>query len=642
MTSATLVAGPALGGRRIGRGWLVLAVLAAWLVLWFFLRGTTELEDGQPDTVQSWLYSFIDWVDAGRMTNPLFIYVFTPITNVISATLVAIGWVIYVIGWTGMTATMSAISLVIAGWRMAVLTAIGFLGFAVLGLWTESMETLAQVFLAVVISVLIGVPLGVWAGVSRRFERFLLPVLDTMQILPSFAYLPIITLFFLIGPPAGIIATVIYAAPPIIRLTCVGIREVQTASVEASRSLGATKGQTLRTVQLPMAKSAIVVGLNQTIMAALSMVTIAAVIAAPGLGEVVLNGLTLLNVGIAFNAGLAIVIMAIVLDRVITSASRRPTSQRAGKGTWIVAAGVALVGMVIPGLFPRIAFWDKSWVYSTEGVVNAFSDWIQATLYPFTSAFTNWFTTLFINPFQNFIVSTPFYVTIAALTVITLIVGNYKAAITAGLCLAGITIVALWPSSMETLTQVIFSTIAVMVIGIVVGVWIGRSRWADRIIRPVLDALQVMPPFVYLVPCLALFGPTRFTAIFAAFVYAVPVVIKIVGEGISSVGGSALEATRAAGANRWQEIFKVQLPLARPMVMVALNQGIVFVMAMVVIGGLVGGGGLGYQVVKGFAQQRFAGVGLAAGIAIVLLGVAIDRLTQSAGASRRNRTVWDG
>ena len=144
-----------------------------------------------------------------------------------------------------------------------------------------------------------------------------------------------------------------------------------------------------------------------------------------------------------------------------------------------------------------------------------------------------------------------------------------------------------------------------------------------------------MPPFVYLVPCLFLFGPTRFTAIVAAVIYAAPAAIKIVGEGIDRVSGNTVEAARSVGSTTVQEIVKVQLPMARPIILVALNQGIIFVMSMVVIGGLVGGGGLGYDVVTGFSQERFAGLGLAAGLAIVLLGVMLDRVSQSAGRVRR-------
>jgi glycine betaine/proline transport system permease protein len=190
-------------------------------------------------------------------------------------------WITQQLGWTGMTGLATAVALVLAGWRMALLAFLGFLSFGVLGLWDQSMETLVLVAISVALAVLIGIPLGVWAGLSRRFEALLMPVLDTLQIMPSLAYLPIISLFFLIGPPSGIIATLVYAVPPTIRLTAVGIREVAPESVEASRSLGATARQVLFGVQLPMSRRTRVVGINQTVMAALSMVTIAALVAAP-------------------------------------------------------------------------------------------------------------------------------------------------------------------------------------------------------------------------------------------------------------------------------------------------------------------------------------------------------------------------
>jgi glycine betaine/proline transport system permease protein len=144
-----------------------------------------------------------------------------------------------------------------------------------------------------------------------------------------------------------------------------------------------------------------------------------------------------------------------------------------------------------------------------------------------------------------------------------------------------------------------------------------------------------MPPFVYLLPGLALFGPTRFTGIFAAVIYAAPAVIKIAGEGIRGVSTETMEAGEAAGSNAWQMITKVQLPMARTMLLVALNQGIIFVLAMVAVGGLVGAGGLGLDVVDGFTQSYLAGVALAAGFCIVFLGIMLDRVTQAAGRSER-------
>jgi glycine betaine/proline transport system permease protein len=158
----------------------------------------------------------------------------------------------------------------------------------------------------------------------------------------------------------------------------------------------------------------------------------------------------------------------------------------------------------------------------------------------------------------------------------------------------------------------------------------GRNRVVDRVLRPVLDAGQTMPPFVYLVPFLALFSASRFTAIVAAVVYAAPVTIKVVADGIRGVSATTVEAATATGSSTWQLITKVQLPMARHALTLATNQGLIYVLCMVVVGGLVGAGALGYDVVAGFSQAQLYGKGLAAGVAIVLLGVMLDRLTQAA------------
>jgi glycine betaine/proline transport system permease protein len=169
-----------------------------------------------------------------------------------------------------------------------------------------------------------------------------------------------------------------------------------------------------------------------------------------------------------------------------------------------------------------------------------------------------------------------------------------------------------------------------MILGVAGGVWIARSPRADRVVRPVLDAFQVMPAFVYLVPFLALFGASRFTAIVAAIVFAVPVAVKIVADGIRGVPAVTVEAATAAGSSTWQIISKVQLPMARSALTLATNQGLIYVLSMVVVGGLVGAGALGFDVVAGFSQASLFGKGLAAGVAIALLGIMLDRISQAA------------
>ena len=155
---------------------------------------------------------------------------------------------------------------------------------------------------------------------------------------------------------------------------------------------------------------------------------------------------------------------------------------------------------------------------------------------------------------------------------------------------------------------------------------------STRCERPVLDAAQTLPAFVYLVPFLGFFGANRFTAIVAAVVYAAPVAIKIVADGIRGVSPTTMEAATSVGASTWQLVRQVQLPMAARSLALATNQGLIYVLAMVVVGGLVGGGALGYLVVAGFVQNALYGKGLAAGLAIVLLGIMLDRITQAAAA----------
>jgi glycine betaine/proline transport system permease protein len=192
-----------------------------------------------------------------------------------------------------------------------------------LGMWADTMTTLAMVLSAVVFCALAGIPLGIWAGRSDRFEAGLRPVLDAMQTTPAFVYLVPIVMLFSIGNVAGVLATIVFALPPIIRLTSLGIRQVHPELVEAALAFGATSWQVLVKVQIPLALPTIMAGLNQTIMMALSMVVIAALIGAGGLGAPVVLGLNTLDIGLATIGGLAIVLMAIVLDRITQSMGAR-------------------------------------------------------------------------------------------------------------------------------------------------------------------------------------------------------------------------------------------------------------------------------------------------------------------------------
>lgn len=627
----------------------VLVVLAVWIVLYFILKGHWTFQDGQPSTAaQDRLETLEENVNASRNTNAFFVYVIDPITTVLNAYVTNVQSWIHSIGWTGPTLLATAIGLVFAGWRTALLAFLGFFAFGVLGLFYESMDTLSYTLCAVFLSVLIGGVLGIVAGLNKGFNAFITPILDFMQILPTFAYLPLATLIFTIGPTASLIVTMVYAVPPVIRLTAVGIREVSGTTVEAATAIGSTKMQLLRKVQLPMAKNTIVLGINQTTMAALSMVTIAALIDAPGLGQVVVKAIDSLNIGVAFNAGLAIVVMAIVLDRMTTAVSMRTEKARrsgheASRRTRLVlyAVGIVLAGFGI--LQGQQYLWANqfptSWVHPISSPVNSADRWIELNVQNTTLAFTDWCTLHIIVPVTNFLTDSPWWLVVLALVVIAQLLAGVRIAVITAFCLFGCLGLGLWYQSMWTLGSVLIAAVVTMSLGTVLGVWAGRNGRVESWLRPLLDAGQTMPAFVYLPPCLALFGVGRFTGIIAAIVYAAPAVIKVVIEGIHGVSGTTLEAAQSTGSSRWQIIGKVQLPMSRPHLLLAFNQGVIYVLAMVVVGGLVGAQGLGLVVVQGFSQITLAGEGLAAGFAIVLLGVMLDRITQGAGQIRKSAIV---
>jgi glycine betaine/proline transport system permease protein len=213
-------------------------------------------------------------------------------------------------------AIFTAIAWYTSRWGVALFTGLGLLLILNLGYWEGTMSTLALVLTSVIISILIGVPLGIWMSQNDGLRNFFTPVLDFMQTMPAFVYLIPAILFFGIGMVPGIIASVIFAMPPTIRLTNLGIRQVPEDLVEAANAFGSTTGQKLFKVQLPLAMPTIMAGINQSIMLALSMVVIASLVGAPGLGADVYRAVTQIKVGIGFEAGLAIVILAIMLDRI--------------------------------------------------------------------------------------------------------------------------------------------------------------------------------------------------------------------------------------------------------------------------------------------------------------------------------------
>lgn len=630
-----------------------LVVLGVWIVVYLFTKGTDTLAlAGREHTdLHESLTGFRDDVLASRDTNPVIQFTY----DLGQAFVDLVDWCqrmisipdlprpVPQIGWLGVTALATWIGLAVAGWRMAILVGASFLSFGLFGYWSDSMDLLIVTFIAVGVSILIGMPFAIWLGTTRRpwVVSTINTVLDFLQTMPTFVYLLPVVLFFGIGASAAVVCTVLYAFPPIVRIAGHGIRNVSTTTIEATDASGQTAFQRLRKVQLPMARKTIVVGVNQSIMAALSMATIAAFVDGPGLGQPVLAALTRIDVGGAFVPGMLIVVMAVMLDRTTTAASE--ASEKAARGQLNrrlrrivlgVTGVVALVCVYLSRTYLSLAeFPETSWGPRLADWVDSFTEWFTDTFSGATEAFKDFISSILLNPLQSLLAESPWYVTALAILALGFVFGGTRALLPTVVCLAGIWFFDLWHDAMITLTMTLVGTVLVMILAVVFGVWMARRRAADLVLRPLLDTGQTIPPFVYLIPMLALFGPTRFTAIVAGVVYAAPVAIKLVADGIKAVSPSTIEASRSTGATTWQEITKVQLPMARGSLVLAANQGLLYVLSMAVIGGMVGAGALGYDVVLGFSRSEEWGKGAAAGITIVLLGIMVDRICRAAAAA---------
>jgi glycine betaine/proline transport system permease protein len=635
---------PATLRATVTRRQAIVACAALVAIAFAIFHGQFLLPHDDDAPLFSTLNGVRDWVSANRATNPFFLYLIEPIRVGIGAAVAFLQDVLHGLSWPAVVVIAGAIGALGGGWRLALLGATGFLSLGVLGLWSASLDTIALTVAAVVLSLTIGVPLGIAAGRSARFRAAISPVLDAMQIMPTFAYLAPLTLLFLIGPASATVATLIYAMPAAIRITALGIRDVPPATVEAASSIGATKWQLLRKVQVPLARRAIGLAINQTIMLALSMVVITALISAPGLGVNIVRALIALDIGNGLQAGIAIVIVAILLDRLTAPASelldprgRRPTflglsGRRLALGAFVVSVIAIVVGSYVadPNTFP-----DEVRV-SIRQPVNDIAHWITTNLFFITDGIKNAVTAVLIQPLETVLVTSPWWLVMAVVFLIGRAISGLRQGVVALICLIAIAGLQLWQHAMETLATVLVATAITLVIGLVFGILSARRPRFAAVLRPILDAAQTLPAFVYLVPAIALFGAGRFTAIVAAVIFAAPPVIRLVEVGIRMVPPTAIEAATSAGATARQILFKVQLPMARRAILLATNQGIIQVLAMVVVAGLVGAGALGFDVVSGFSQAYNFGIGLAAATALVLLGIMLDRVTQGAGDRERS------
>jgi glycine betaine/proline transport system permease protein len=499
--------------------------------------------------------------------------------------------------------------------------------FAGFDLLPQAMQTLALMLVSIGLALLVGVPLGMASGVSDRFERLFRPVLDVAQTMPAFVYLVPVVLFFGIARVPAVIATFIYALPPVIRLISLGIRSTPGSTIDAANAFGATWLQKLLWVQLPQALQSFLAGISQTIMMALGMVVIAAMVGAGGLGREVYVSLQRLQVGQAMEAGIAIVLLAIVLDRageglaLMAASGDAPQKRRRA----LVALALSAVGVGLVLMAPEV----PQPAFGIREPVNAGVAWMRDNASDDTQWLGDQLTIYMLSPLRELLTDVvPWLVVATIWAVLGALAGGWRMAIAVFAGMAAIGALGMWEPAMDTLSQILVTIPITVLIALPLGILASQYGWARAILRPINDFWQTIPTFVFLVPVIMLFDVGRVPALIASALYAIPVGIRLVELGMMAVSRESMEAARAFGASRSQTIRKVQLPLARPSLLLGLNQVIMMVLAMVVIAGMVGGDGLGLVAVSGLSRSQ-TGRGTEAGLAIVILAIIMDRITQA-------------
>jgi glycine betaine/proline transport system permease protein len=646
-------------GRRLAPVGAGVAICIAGIALSGFHKGFPAdwvLGGGVPN----WFDRLSNWVTANQSSNFFLNTIIGGLGNVLNGATNDLVNGLHWLTWVGVLVVAALVAWLVGRWRTAVFAALMVSSFGILqipnggpngisDMWQPAMTTLALMAVAIVISTIIGIPLGIASAVWTPVSKTLRPVLDVMQILPAFAYLVPIVVLFSIGNPAGIVATVIYAVPPLVRFTEVGIRTVRRDVIEAGEAFGATRGQVLRDIQLPLAAQAIMLGLNQVIMMALSIVVIASLVGAGGLGDPVLQALQTQDLGMGAVAGVLIVFMAMWLDRTSAGLGRR-TSRHLGSqrrlthrqlgALWAGVLGAVLVAHYGLGL----GDWPAGWGFSIVDQVTNGLNWVTTQLTGVSESLSSFLTLHVLNPLQSFLGDFPWWLLAGLVGAAAWARGGPRRAIVLAGCVALIGLMqapagytfqgttsydfSAWSDAMQTLSLVIVALALDLVIGIPLGIAAYRWRLADNALRPVLDFLQTLPAFVYLIPVVALFGVGNLAGVTASFVYALPAAVRATTLGLRAVQREVIEAGQSFGSTRWQLLLKIELPIARPYITLAVNQTILLVMAEVVVAGLVGAGGLGLDVVTGFSRSE-VGLGAAAGLTMVLMGIVLDRLSQT-------------
>ena len=551
--------------------------------------------------------------------------------------------------WTVVTGGVVILAYALSGIGLAIFTGFAFLYIAVFGQWEPSMQTLSFVLIAAPISVLLGLMLGIWGYKNKIVESILNPILNVAQIVPHFSYLIPVMVFFGIGDHAGAIATIIFATPPMVRLTMLGLKRVPEEVKEAGLMNGCSNRQLMRKVLIPTARTDILIGVNQVIMQCLAMVVIASLIGAKGLGNDLLIALNRLRIGLALEIGVCIVLIAIVLDRLSLAWANKQTDYFADQSfkqrhkyslMFLVVFVVGVVVAYIASFFFKEGF---NYLYliphnkgiTTEPFWQAGVDWIWDTFFFSLKAFNEWLIVDILIPVKKAYLSMPVAATFVLAMGTGFIVGGIRSALIVGGFLLFIALTEWWDRALITSYLMTLAVLTSGAIGIVVGTLFAQHKATTRFILTYCDTFQTFPSFIYLIPVMMLFGVTDTSVLIAIVVYATIPAIRYTVEGLRSVPEALHDAGSMSGVSRVQRFFSIELPLSFPHIALGINQTVVFALSMVIIGALIGTDDLGQLILKSLSDRDGVGSGLVLGFCVAFIGLAIDQILRTWANQRK-------
>ncbi|MCP4876771.1 MAG: ABC transporter permease subunit [Gammaproteobacteria bacterium] len=547
------------------------------------------------------------------------------------------------VSWVALLAGVMLLGHYAKDWKLAALVGACFAYLVVFGQWDSAMVTLSSIIIAVPIGIVGGMSLGILGHRSTLFRQFLIPILDLMQTVPVFAYLVPVLLLFGFSPVSAMIATIIYALPPMVRVTLLALEQISSEIVEAGAMAGCSRRQLLWKVQLPSAKRSLMVGVNQVVMLSLNMVIIASMIGAGGLGYDVLTALRRLKIGEGVEAGVAITLLAIALDRLSQAYANRspPMHSLQNQSVWVrhphalLFAGIVGLTWLIGIYVPAMNTYPESWQVTTGSFWGDLVRYININFFDALESVKNFLLLNIMVPFKRFLISLPWIAVVAMVGLGGWQLGGWRLGLLTASLTSFIAIVGLWTKAMVTLYLCGLSVIIACLIGIPIGILAARNNRVHRIVSVVIDTLQTLPSFVYLMPVVMLFRVGDFAAMLAVIAYAITPIIRYTDHGIRQVSADLIEASRQAGCTRGQLLRKVQIPLALPHIMLGVNQTIMMALSMLVITALVGTRELGQEVYIALTKAD-TGRGIIAGVCVAFIAIIADRMI-GAWASKRKR-----